>query len=167
LLAQIQIDFGTLKLPNPPVDSALLPVGTSTGFCRRFETVDRSNVGVIQRSEDFCFADLPDGAKVLDLSEDTIQTDVELKLRLAGVRVVAKKEVSQLPGRPHLYLRVTLTSDAQAASIEVQLRQNILLERNGDSAIGVTWLETTLFSHPTSEAIRNAVKDNVDKFLNS
>jgi hypothetical protein len=111
--------------------------------------------------------DLPDGAKVLDLSEDTIQTDVELKLRLAGVRVVAKKEVSQLPGRPHLYLRVTLTSDAQAASIEVQLRQNILLERNGDSAIGVTWLETTLFSHPTSEAIRNAVKDNVDKFLNS
>jgi hypothetical protein len=33
---------------------------------------------------------LPTGAKTLGLTEETIQTDVELKLRLAGMRVVTE-----------------------------------------------------------------------------
>jgi hypothetical protein len=45
---------------------------------------------------------LPDGAKVLGLSEDMIKTDVELKLRLAGMRVTTMEDALNLPGSPYL-----------------------------------------------------------------
>jgi hypothetical protein len=110
---------------------------------------------------------LPDGAKVLGLSGDTIQTDVELKLRLAGMRVVTEEEGVKLPGGPYLYVRITLTDNAVAASIEVELVQSALLQRNNLFAPSVTtWDKLHVLSYPTSQGIRDAVKDDVDKFLN-
>ena len=110
---------------------------------------------------------LPDGAKVLGLSEDTIQTDVELKLRLAGMRVVTMEEGKKVPGRPYLYVRITLTDNALAASVEVQLNQDALLGRNNEFAPSVTtWSTGFLLANPTAQSIRDGVKDDVDKFLN-
>jgi len=121
-----------------------------------FDAASLTGVGAIK----VLVEDLPDGAKLLGLSADMIQTDVELKLRLAGMRVVTA-------GRPYLYVRVTLTDDAQAASIEVQLRQSVLLVSNSQRTIGSTWGMTTLISHPNTEVIRNTIKDAVDRFLNA
>ena len=41
---------------------------------------------------------LPPGASALGLTKDVIQTDVELKLRLAGMRVVTPGDSANLPG---------------------------------------------------------------------
>jgi hypothetical protein len=112
--------------------------------------------------------DLPDGAKILGLTRETVQNDVELKLRLAGMRVMTDKEVSQIPGMPDLYVRVTLTKGAEAASIEIHLRQNARLERNGQLAVAATtWKTFYLTANPTSQSIRDTVKDGVDDFLNA
>jgi hypothetical protein len=114
--------------------------------------------------------DLPDGAKVLGLTKDAIQTDVELKLRLAGMRVVTtQEEWAKLPGSPSLYVNVNVSdSSARAASIDVELDQNALLELNSHFAIGVTtWSTGAVIVNPSVEGTRDWIKDDVDKFLNA
>lgn len=111
---------------------------------------------------------LPDGAKVLNLTKDTIQTDVELKLRLAGMRVASQQEGEKLSGSPHLYVQINLTDSAQAASIDVELDQNATLELNGQFAPAVaTWSKGILIASPTAQGIRDGVKDRIDQFLNA
>ena len=45
-------------------------------------------------------------AKASGFDRRTFQTDVELKLRLAGIKVLMEKEKSATPGKPILYLHV-------------------------------------------------------------
>jgi len=109
--------------------------------------------------------DLDDDAKALGLDEQTIQTDAELKLRLAGMRVLSDAEWIVALGQPYLYLRVTATGGA--AAYEVALCQNARLGRNGDLAAGViTWSQLSADSNPTAAGVRNGIKDLVDTFLN-
>jgi hypothetical protein len=111
---------------------------------------------------------LPDSGKTLGLTAETIQTDVELKLRLAGIRVVTPEEGYKLPGSPYVYVILTLTPNANAAYINVQLVQNVLLERNGEHVYGVpTWDTGYIMPVPTSQRIRDTIKDKVDVFLNA
>lgn len=111
--------------------------------------------------------DLPDGAKVLGLTKDTIRTDVELKLRLAGMRVVTQGEGIVLPGSPSVYVQVTVTNPALAANIDLELNQDVLLQRNGQLApFAVTWRTNSVLANPTLQSIRNDIKDCVDQFLN-
>jgi hypothetical protein len=112
--------------------------------------------------------DLSDGAKALGLSEEAIRTDVELKLRLAGIRVVAVEEDVKVPGMPTLYVNPQVLSNAKALSITVELQQNVLLERNGQRAVNVTtWEVGGVGMNPTAQSIRDNIKDFVDQFLNA
>lgn len=116
--------------------------------------------------------DFSNGAKVLSLSKDSIQTDVELKLRLAGMHVATLEEWSEVPskdvpGQTGLDVSVILTDDAKAAFIEVSLYQNVVLSRNGQVVLGATtWRKGILRTIPTAQVIRDIVKDIVDQFLN-
>jgi hypothetical protein len=111
--------------------------------------------------------EFPDGAKKLGLSDDSVRTDVELKLRLAGLRVVTAEKGYKLPGAPHLYVNVNVTDSADAASVDIALNQNAKLERDGQFAIGITtWTTGVVISHPNAQGIRDYVKDMTDKFLN-
>jgi hypothetical protein len=110
----------------------------------------------------------PDSAKILGLSKETIQTDVELKLRLGGIRVVTEKEGMRLPGSPAVYINVNLADDLRAAHIDIELQQNALLERNNLWAPRITtWSTSILVSNPNLQGIRDFLKDHVDKFLNA
>jgi hypothetical protein len=110
----------------------------------------------------------PYRAKVLGLTTEAIQTDVELKLRLAGMRVVKRNESVQIPGTPYVYVTVNVSKDAKAASVEVILNQNATLERNGEFVFGVTtWSSGGLISNPNEQFIRGQIKDTVDEFLNA
>jgi hypothetical protein len=112
--------------------------------------------------------DLPDGAKMLGLTTESIQTDVELKLRLAGMRVVTRNEWLPIAGNPYLYVRVNVTKGAQAGSVEVDLNQDVLLKRNGAEASGVpTWTVGQTLANPDAQFVREQTKDLVDRFLNA
>ena len=108
--------------------------------------------------------ELPASVEALGLTDESIRADVEPKLRQAGIRVVTQKERLQLPGAPYLYVNVNV--GRLAATIHVELRQNAFLERNGEIAPGVpTWSVDVLMEHVTGQAIRDMIKENVDRFV--
>jgi hypothetical protein len=114
------------------------------------------------------WSDLPDSAKILGLTKEIIQTDVELKLRQAGMRVMTREEGEKLPGSPAVYINVNLSDDARAANIGVELQQNAQLERNNLWTPDIITSSTgVLVSNPTAQGIRDFVKDHVDTFLNA
>jgi hypothetical protein len=106
------------------------------------------------------------------LNKQDIQTDVELKLRLAGVKVLTEKEHLAIPGMPDLYVRVTplFRDNLYAFWIEVDLEQNILLQRDQTIVVGATtWSEARIgmIGKNRLSEIRNDIKDLIDKFLNA
>ena len=111
--------------------------------------------------------ELSDSAKALGLAAGDIQTDVELQLVLAGMHVVSREEGQKLPGRPFIYIRITLTKSAEAAYVAVELDEDAQLERNNQRAFRVTtWDTGTITAHPTAQILREEVKDDVGAFLN-
>ena len=111
-------------------------------------------------SLDVVVEDLPAGATKIGLTKDAIRTDVELKLRLAGMRVTTQF-------MEYLYIVVTVADDADGAYIKVELQQPVTLDRSPISTFGATWSEGTLITNPSAQYIRTLIKDKVDKFLNA
>ena len=108
--------------------------------------------------------ELNDAAKALGLDTAAIQTDVELRLRTAGLRVLSDEEERSTPDRPWLYVNVNVVG--KAAAIGVNFSQTARLARTRESASVTTWSRTGLAINPTAESIRNQIKDYVDAFLN-
>lgn len=109
--------------------------------------------------------DLSDSAKALGLEKETIQTDVELKLRLAGIRVLSEQENNNTPGSPSLYVNVRVVRSA--AAVAVELKQSVRLVRNGELALGTTWSVGGVGTNLTAESIRRHIQDYLDEFLNA
>ncbi len=110
------------------------------------------------------------------LDQTTLQTDVELKLRLAGINVLSSKENERTPGFPHLTVTIEAMrmdapiQDVFMFNLKVRLRENLL---------SVRMPRSTILSIPTWEdgssgvigvnkipQLRENVKDRIDKFLN-
>ena len=74
---------------------------------------------------------LSDSAKRAGLEKNSIQTDVELKLRLAGIKVLTDEEWLYAPGDPYLYVNLTVVwaGGICAYGIDVELKQTALLDR--------------------------------------
>src|SRR5262245_56922519 len=67
------------------------------------------------------------------MSKDQIQTDVELRLRKAGIRVLTEQESIVTPGLPYLYVRLAIyrrtNLPVYAYNIHVALSQVVRPER--------------------------------------
>jgi hypothetical protein len=120
--------------------------------------------------------DLKPDAERDGLQKTTIQTDVELKLRLAGIKVLTQTETMAAPGRPCLHIRVATLSPEPgpglyAYFIEASLLQQVRLERNPSTTFGaVTWFTTSRIGTVGSSnlaTIRDAIKEEVDVFINA
>jgi hypothetical protein len=112
--------------------------------------------------------ELDEAAKKWGLSQEDIQTDVELKLRQAGLRVVTFEEQLKLPGMPSLYVSIIASDDARSAAVQVELDQNARLEISGRNAFVATWSSpTTVITNPTGRRIREIAKAKVDKFVDA
>ena len=115
--------------------------------------------------------DIRPEAERLGLTEAQIQTDVELRLRKAGVRVLTAKESDETPGVPFLYVNVTTIffqkTSAVVYSIFVQLKEAVTLKR-GFIAVGAIWNTGSVGTVGTSNIrkIRVSVGDKVDEFIN-
>lgn len=109
------------------------------------------------------------------LTRNIIQTDVELKLRLAGIKVITEEESFKVPGAPYLYVNVNvmkLKTIGYVFHINVEFRQSVNLLRKYRIEYGVpTWFRgvlggTSYSSNGAFQKIRGAVKDMVDEFIN-
>jgi hypothetical protein len=113
------------------------------------------------------------------LTTSQIQTDVELRLRKAGIRVLTEEQASDTLGNPYLYIRVIGMQDRTVAGrvlghsifIGVSLKQKVWLVRDPDLRVfyGETWDVATLLSIPPSNlrSVREEVADLVDQFINA
>lgn len=109
------------------------------------------------------------------LNQTSIQTDVELKLRQAGITVLTEAEGHAAPGGPTLYINVNTQSSRSgslyAFSIDVELKQDVLLDRDPSIRLpGVaTWSMggVGIVSRDSFREIRNDIKDDVDQFINA
>jgi hypothetical protein len=117
--------------------------------------------------------ELDPALKERGLTKDQIQTDVELKLRMAGIRILSEKELLTSPGLPSLYIAINAVKLDMifAFDIYVGLDQYIKLTRNPlIISLAATWSTTGIGSVGETrvrENIREKVKDLVDKFINA
>ena len=115
--------------------------------------------------------DLNDDTKRAGLSVAQIKTDVELKLRKAGIRITTKEERLTQEGPPHLYVNVNVVGSQQyyAYNISVNLKQSVYLQRNFLLIRVPTWT-TGGAGKASSRSIREDARKNlgdfVDRFIN-
>lgn len=114
------------------------------------------------------------------LTHDRIQTDVELRLRKAGIPVLSKEQMLKAPGMPNLYINIQSIRSAiyrgYSYSLEVSLDQDVSLTRTVISTnptyhptiTASTWSRTLVGTAPVDElsTIRRSIADYVDQFIN-
>ena len=109
------------------------------------------------------------------LHENSIKTDVELKLQMSGIKVLTWEEIVKEPGLPNLYVRVNTFkrgTNLYAYHIDVELHQNVLLERDPKIVrVGATtWraagMTGTISTEHNVNLLRNTVNNQVEQFIN-
>lgn len=116
---------------------------------------------------------LYEDARATGLTREQVKTDIELKLRLAGIKVNSEQEWLASEDRAELYVRTNTTnsdsSPNRVYAISVELKQNVTLVRSPYAkAMGATWDKAYVGICPRGQfpdIARQAVKDLTDKFI--
>jgi len=118
--------------------------------------------------------DMKPDAEKDGLAGSTLQTDVELKLRQAGIRVLTSGEWLAAPGNPSLYLFVGTVKNETglyAYYINLELHQEVRLTRNpAITSLATTWHApgfVGIVLDRNLSKVRDGVRDVVDQFLNA
>jgi hypothetical protein len=104
------------------------------------------------------------------LTTNQLQTDVELRLQKAGIKVTSS---SAETGGPYLYLNVNTykhPSGLYAFNISLEFHQRVILERNRNVSVSApTWSESfvDLVGAQRLHEVRDKVADQVDMFINA
>ena len=107
------------------------------------------------------------------LVKNRLQTEAELKLRMAGIKVLTKEECLKMPGEPYLYININVNiarteSDIYPYSIDVLLIQKVSLVRDPQqTTYAVTWSTGGVGSigKPILSQLQNSVEDMLDVFV--
>lgn len=108
------------------------------------------------------------------LTTDQIRQDIEFQLRRAGIHIMSEAEWSRTPGKPFLYVRVSLAKSGPryAYHIEVQLLQRVKLERYLELApVQVpTWAapeEIGIIDAEQLQEVRRFLADQMARFVSA
>jgi hypothetical protein len=104
-----------------------------------------------------------------------VQTDMELKLRQAGVPVLSPEETASTTGQPSLVANILLvrnSSGLYASSVSVGLFQMVRPVRNPSVAVPAsTWWTGTMVgivqARRVADDTRSTVRDLTDQFINA
>jgi hypothetical protein len=109
----------------------------------------------------------------IGLTTNQIQTDTELKLKMAGINVLTGGESLKASGHPFFYVDVNISTLTTQITrylfyIRVELNQEATLVRKPDTKVSaVTWSAGGWGIDFSSDNIRQTVKTQVDKFINA
>ena len=106
------------------------------------------------------------------LSRSLILTDVESRLRMAGIKVLTDEEIVSAPGMPTLNVRLQAMPFDGLPNyyISVGVMQWVMLKRDPQSACGARTGSTENFVSGEVvglQSLRHALKELVDKFINA
>ena len=117
---------------------------------------------------------ISDEAQRDGLDTTQIRTDVELKLRQAGITVLTQQEWLSTAAAPYLYVNVQAIKNQAhmyAFSADVELRQRATLVRDPSmSVLATTWSATGIIGTVGSQivaSVREDVRDLTDQFINA
>jgi hypothetical protein len=103
-----------------------------------------------------------------------LRTDVELKLRKAGIAIFSEDQFAKAPGKPGMSVRVVCGASEQEAYglVELSVTQEVALTRDQSVHLYlVTWSVSGGLGKAKLEGlertIRDKLGDQVDKFLNA
>lgn len=112
-------------------------------------------------------------AEVQGVSLKQIQTDVELRLRKSGIRVLPFSSVSRLEGQPFLWISVLALKNplgVSVYSVNVELWQDVKLKRNPaisvSAATYVVEPRLVVVDSRNIKQLREDLSDCVDTFIN-
>ena len=102
-----------------------------------------------------------------------LQKEVELKLRMAGIKVLTSEESVKLPGEAYLYVNINVNTakteiEVYPYSIDVLLIQQVSLLRDpNQTTYAVTWSTGGVGSIEKSNVgqLRDSVEEMVDLFV--
>ena len=111
----------------------------------------------------------PEGER-LGLSKNQIKTDVERRLRKAGIRVLTNQEQVETPGTPHLYVKISASINKMGIfdySINVDLIE-IVTPFTGGTAFATVWEtgEAGSVGLNNINQIQPRINSLVDRFIN-
>lgn len=105
------------------------------------------------------------------LTKNQIQTDVELKLLQAGIKVLSKEQWKREKGSPYLYVNahiMKVMSGVYIFNITTEFIQEVRLVRNSNiKAPAAIWSAETLGISDHVRDIRDPARERVDKFINA
>jgi hypothetical protein len=108
------------------------------------------------------------------LTTAAVQTDAELRLRKAGIRVLTREEHFKTPGTPYLYLNAIISTGSTMWGISqtVELNQDVMLGRDPRITVtAVTWDDKRGGAirnvSNVARSIRDSFNDMVDEFVNA
>ena len=102
------------------------------------------------------------------LFASTLQSDVELKLRLAGIKVLSEEQWLENPDSPYLYLFVDAFkhSEGYVYRIQISLREPVMIIRKRMKACATTLrIRDELGITANLSEIREEAQDLVDEFI--
>ncbi len=106
------------------------------------------------------------------LTKQQLQRDTELRLRMAGIKVLSEIESFNTPGAPYLHVYANVVKGKHRPtyiySITVGLIQKVSLVRAPGIVVEViTWAVGRTGFTPELRYIRARIKDLVDQFINA
>jgi len=102
------------------------------------------------------------------LFASTLQSDVEMKLRLSGIKVLSEEQAVESPDCPHLYLFVDAFkhSEGYIYRIQLSLREPVMVLRTHTKMFATTLrIRDELGITPYLSEIRGEAQDLVDEFI--
>lgn len=147
--------------------STLLPVGALADTSRVLRGAPGVRVVLFHHTND----------KANALSSERIKTDVELRLRLAGIRILSKNEWMATPGMPSLHVYFSLVRREEiphlyAYMIHVFFLELVRQERRTyeEPILAATWgvpKSAGLVGAASLRDVRKQILDEVDEFINA
>jgi len=106
------------------------------------------------------------------LTEGQIKTDVTLKLKSAGIKVLSDEESKTSSGKPFLYVNANIAklsnNKSYVYSISAELKQTVRLRRDITiSSSAITWGSGSVGMAFDINFIRTSIKDLIDDFINA
>jgi len=115
-------------------------------------------------------------AKAAGLEEILFQNDVDLKLRLAGIKVLSWEEAAATPGVPILFIKIGVLKEnikrsPYAVATHVAFCQDVYLKRNPSITCesAVTWSQAGVLlvsKEVLKSCLREQIKGLTDMFIN-
>jgi len=115
---------------------------------------------------------LPPVAKELGITKELLKTEVELKLRLAGIKIYSHEEyVKNLVGISSLYVNLNIVGNNEGAyvfNIYIALRELAYIQRTNKPSLATIWEYGYAGFTPkaSNSFIREELKRGLDTFLN-